>query len=324
MARPTIAGNAYRWACPMVERMMRHRPAIAADLLQADAATKHFVALAIRGWELRQGRCERALQQLSEDLFSRPRPAVLAEVWGVRLGKLGFLRRLPRRVLSRHHYEHLVTAWCDPHRRQLLSQCARISRGEIEAIASVDQPLNNASVRFAAKIGAELSDYVLAVVRRHRPDFDNISLAAALRELKRAEKLAGWLHTVLGHAGLPPPPWPGTEMIVPLRTVAEIRATGREFRNCLAGEDWWLSAVLGQRCFYRIGGSIDPAIVSVAFDPLLGAWRIESYRGPANRALKRGVERRLLAAFAAAGIRYFGDYPRARALDWSDGFLTVP
>jgi hypothetical protein len=72
-----------------------------------------------------------------------------------------------------------------------------------------------------------------------------MGLAAALRELKRAEKLAGWLHTVLGHADLPPPPWPGTEMIVPIKTVAEIRATGREFRNCLAGEDWWLSAVLG-------------------------------------------------------------------------------
>jgi hypothetical protein len=64
--------------------------------------------------------------------------------------------------------------------------------------------------------------------------------------------------------------------------------------------------------------------VSVASDPLLGAWRIESYRSPANGALKPGAERRLLKAFAAADIRYFGDYPSARALDSSDGFLTVP
>jgi hypothetical protein len=324
MANQTVAGNSYRWAAPGIEQMIRNRPAIAVDLLQADAATKHFVALAIRGWELRQGRCERALRQLSEDLFSRPRPAVLAEIWGVGLGKLGFLKRLPGRVLSRRHYDHLVTAWCDPRRRKLLGQCAKISPGEIETIALVDQPLNNTSVWFAVKIGAKLSDYVLAVVRRHRPDLDDISLATAMRELKRAEELAGWLRTVLGHADLPAPPWPGTEIIVPLRTVAEIRATGLEFRNCLAGEDWWLSGVLGQRCFYRIGGPVDPAIVSVAFDPLLGAWRIESYRGPANGALKPGAERRLLVAFAAAGIRYFGDYPRARALDWSDGFLTVP
>ena len=59
MARPTVAGNAYRWAHPAIERMIRNRPVIATDLLQADAATKHFVALAIRGWELHQGRCER-------------------------------------------------------------------------------------------------------------------------------------------------------------------------------------------------------------------------------------------------------------------------
>src|SRR5215217_4525553 len=51
MARPTVAGNAYRWASPAIERMIRNRPAIALDLLQADTATRHFVALAVRGWE---------------------------------------------------------------------------------------------------------------------------------------------------------------------------------------------------------------------------------------------------------------------------------
>jgi hypothetical protein len=261
---------------------------------------------------------------LSVDLFSRPRPAVLAEFWGVGLGKLGFLKRLPGRVLSRRHYEHLVAAWSDPRGRKLLSQCARISPGEIEAVALVDQPLPAASARAIGKIGAELFDYVMAVIRRHRPDLDDIGLAAALRELKRGEDLADWLRNVLRHADLPPPPWPGTETIVPLGAVTEIRATGLEFRNCLAGEDWWLSAVLDQRCFYRVRGRDGPAIVSVALDPLLGTWRIESYRGPANEPLKPAAERRLLEAFAAEGIRYFGDYPRARALDWADGFMNVP
>jgi hypothetical protein len=324
MARPTVAGNAYRWACPVVERMIRHRPPIAADLLQADAATKHFVALAIRGWELHQGGCEQALRQLSDDLFSRPRPAVLAKIWGVGLGKLGFLKRLPGRVLPRRYYDHLVAAWSDPRGRRLLSQCARISPGEIEAIALFDQPLQAASARAIGKIGAELSDYVMAVIRRHRPDLDDAGLAAALHELKRAEDLADWLRNVLRHAELPPPPWAGTETIVPLRTVAAIDATGLEFRNCLRGEDWWISAVLGQRCFFRVGGRDGPAIVSIAFDPLLAGWRIETYRGPANALLKPSTERRLLEAFAAEGIRYFGDYPRARALDWADGFLNVP
>ena len=152
-----------------------------------------------------------------------------------------------------------------------MSQCARISPGEIEAVALVDQPLPAASARAIGKIGAELFDYVMAVIRRHRLDLDDMGLAAALRDLKRAEDLADWLRNVLGNADLPPPPWPGTETIVPLRTVGEISAIGLEFRNCLAGEDWWLSAVLGQRCFFRVSGRDGPAIVSVALDPLLGS-----------------------------------------------------
>jgi hypothetical protein len=81
MTKPTVAGNAYRWAHPAIEQMVRHRPSAARDFLQADATTKHFVALAVRGWEAHQGRSERVLRQLSWDIFSRPRPVVLAELW---------------------------------------------------------------------------------------------------------------------------------------------------------------------------------------------------------------------------------------------------
>jgi hypothetical protein len=49
MTKPTVAGNAYRWAHPAIEQMVRYRPAAALDFLQADAPTKHFVALAVRG-----------------------------------------------------------------------------------------------------------------------------------------------------------------------------------------------------------------------------------------------------------------------------------
>ena len=127
MARPTVAGNAHRWAWPVIERMIRNRPAIAVDLLRADAATRHFVALAVRGWEVRQGRCDRALGQLSADIFSLPRPAVLAELWGISFGKLGVLNRLPGRVLSRRHYDQLVIAFGDPQRRALLTQSSKIA-----------------------------------------------------------------------------------------------------------------------------------------------------------------------------------------------------
>ena len=322
MARPTVAGNAYRWACPMVERMIRDQPAIAVDLLQADTATKHFVALAVRGWETGQGRGEHALSSLSNDLFSRPRSGVLGALWGRNFGKLTLLKRLPGRLLRRRDYDKLADALCDPRKRTALAQHPRLRLSDIEAICVSDQPLAAASVRLAAKIGAELGDYVLAVVRQHRPDLDDGGLATILGELGHAGDLTAWLHAVLRRADLPSPPWPGVDTIEPLRRVAAIDRAGLEFQNCLRGEDWWLSAVLGQRCFYRAGSRDGPALVSIVHDPLLGAWRVECYRGPGNKPLKPAAERRLLAVFAAAGFRYFGDYPRARALDWADAFLT--
>jgi hypothetical protein len=320
MTKPTVAGNAYRWAHPAVERMVRYRPSAALDFLRAGSTTKHFVALAIRGWEAHQDRSEQVLRQLSGDLFARPRPIVLAELWGVKFRSLSFLKRLPGRVLPRCQYDHLVAALLDPQLRDLLHQCSKISPREIELIEHFEQPVLAAvSLRTVSKIGAELFDYVMTAVHRHRPDLDDIGLVTVLRELGRADRLSVWLRRVLRHANLAPPPWDGTETIVPLRTVAEIHTTGVELRNCLLGDDRVLSAVLGQCCYYRVSGRHGPAVVCVTFDALLDTWRIESYRGPANALLKPTAERHILEAFATAGIRFFGDYPRERALDgWDD------
>jgi hypothetical protein len=299
--------------------MVSYRPSVALDFLRADAATKHFVALAVRGWEAHQGRSERVLWQLSGDIFSRPRPVALAELWGIGFGKLSVLKRLPGRVLSRRRYDDLVTALLDPQLRHLLQQCSKITPEELAIVAHFNEPiLAAASLWKVSKIGAELFDYVIAVLRQHRPDLGDIGLVAILRELGPTDGLSPWLRRVLRHADLPPPPWEGTETITPLRTVAEIHVTGVELRNCLFGDDRSLSAVLGECCYYRVGGRYGPAVVSVAFDALLGAWRIESYRGPANARLKPAAERHILEAFAAVGIRFFGDYPRERALEWCD------
>jgi hypothetical protein len=39
MTKPTVAGYAYRWAHPAIERMIRYRPAVAIDFLGVLAAT---------------------------------------------------------------------------------------------------------------------------------------------------------------------------------------------------------------------------------------------------------------------------------------------
>ena len=173
------------------------------------------------------------------------------------------------------------------------------------------------------KIGTSLFNYVIAVTRRHRPDLDDLGLLSLLHELGRADDVSTWLRRVLRHADLPPP-WDGTETIKPLRTVAEIQMTGIELRNCLFGDDHSLPAVLGECCYYRVSGRYGPAVVSVTFDALLGASRIESYRGPANAPVNPAAARYIIEAFAAAGIRFFGEYPRERALEDLDGFYPPP
>ena len=140
MTKPTVAGTAYRWAYPVVEQIIDYRPAAALDFLQADASTRHFVALAVRGWEAQQHRSERVLRELAEQIFSRPRPLVLAELWGTGFGKLSLLKRLPGRVLPRCRYDQFAAVLVDRQRRHLLAQCTKISARELDLVGCFDQP----------------------------------------------------------------------------------------------------------------------------------------------------------------------------------------
>ena len=99
MATQSVAANAFRWAAPSVERLIRYQPTTSLDFLQAGPATKHYVALAVRGWEVTHDRSDAVLHRLALELFSRPRTTVLAQMWGQRFGKLALLHRLPGRVL---------------------------------------------------------------------------------------------------------------------------------------------------------------------------------------------------------------------------------
>jgi hypothetical protein len=130
----SVSAHAYRWVYPAVDHMVRYRPALAPDFLQADAPTKHFVALAVRGWEVHQGRSERGLERLATVIFSQSRSLVLEELWGNSFGRLNVLSRLPGGVLLRRHYDQLVVILLDPQRRSLLQQCPTISAADLALI----------------------------------------------------------------------------------------------------------------------------------------------------------------------------------------------
>jgi hypothetical protein len=259
------------------------------------------------------------MEQLAGEIFTCRRSAVLERIWGQQFGNLGVLRRLPGRILLRRHYDQLVAVLADPKKRELLFQRARMAATDLEIIARYDDSDAAAAVlRKAALIRPELLDYAITAVRRLRPDLTQTGLTAALCDLAQARSLSHWLRALLEHAQIPPPPWEGTASIIPLRSAAEIRAAGVEFRNCLRDDEPWLAALLGSRAYYVFRSRKGPAVAAAVFDSLIGSWRLESLQGPANAPVPSATARQIRKAFAAAGIGYYGDWPYSRALDVAD------
>jgi hypothetical protein len=308
--------------------MVRSRPAIAVDLLEADSSTRHFVAMTIRGWELHHNGADPALRQLAADIFARPRRDVLTEQWQFDFGRPAFLRRLPRRVLKRCHYDRLVAVLRDPVTRGLIGKRPKITRRDLNAFRDADRSLiAAASLPAVAAIGAPTIGYILAAIHRHRPDLADGEIKALLRRIGDVKRLGSWLANILEKSSLLPPPWQGTAAITPLRTIAEIRQTGKDVHNCLDEPERWLPVLLGRCYYYRVREPLPPAVIAVAFDNLIGGWRITSYAGERNRTLPPAAKRHIFAEFAAAGIEFFGDDPRRRALNWygvADEMLLIP
>ena len=324
MIPKTVASRAYRWAAPTVATLIRRNPASAVHFFEADPTTKHYVALAVRGWETYQKGSAERLDELAADLFCAPRSTVLAALWNQRFGKLTVLRRLPGRVLRRHQYDRLVTVMTDPDKRRLLHRSPRIAAAELEVIACLDDPMAAAAaLAHVGQLQPGEFEYALAGVRHYRPDLVGPVLGEALRQLGHAKNIPRWLQMILRDASLPLPPCDGMASLVPLRTVGEIRAAGTAFRNCLREDHVFVSVLLGHRYYYVTRAPADPAVASIVFDQLIATWRLERCEGPGNSRLKPAAERRIRDAFAAHGIGYFGEWPRSRVLGSSDPFMIA-
>jgi hypothetical protein len=326
--QPTGLAAIYRWAHWAVGEMVHYRPALAIDLLRADPATRHFVALAIRGCEVHHGCGDVALRQLAAELFSRPRGQVLAKQWEFEFGRVSFLKRLPAYVLPRSQYDRIVAIAWNPAARALMGRCTKITHRELAALEPAILPLVAATSLVAVStFGAPTIGYMRAAVRQHRPDLGEVQLQRLFARIGEVKRLGPWLTHLLEKSPLPPPPWRGTDAIIPLRTIAEICAAGNELKNCLGDPDRWLPVLLGRCFYYRVIGPRTSAIVGIVFDNLIGAWRIDSYAGPQNRRLQPAARQHIFAQFAAAGIGFFGDDPRHRVLNWygiGDGFPLIP
>lgn len=106
---------------------------------------------------------------------------------------------------------------------------------------------------------------------------------ALVDEMERLEK-------TVAAAPLPPPPFPGNEQFIPLRTETDLLREGREQRSCLGS---YADRVRRRRAYvYRV---LHPERATLSIVPLRGTWRI----GELKRKFNRPVSKRTLAAARA-------------------------
>ena len=218
--------------------------------------------------------------------FGRPERLVpLLDRLGARLHPLDRYRE----------WEHLLAdrnvAGCIRSGRKLLT------RQKLEALAALHPELR--SVRIMSEVGSPADAAALhAVVDRVCrlcPDASAESVRRSLRETKA--EWGEWLDDWFAKAALPPPPFPGSETLVPLGSGAEVRALGRAWRNCLG--NFLDDAVKGEIVFYRWTGG-EPALVALRPLGQLG-WIVDEINGPRNGLVSAATRRRIIAELADWG-----------------------
>lgn len=276
-------------------------PANVAFALQADAPTRHFVALVVRGFE-RAGAPEAALPGLAATLHSRPRRHLVQAWWdfdpGSGLGSA--LARMGGRVLSRRGYDAMAAVLADPARRRLLQAKSRVAEAELRLLAANDPKLvEEAGLACIAAFGPEILDWIAAGLARRVPGTTKEQVVSILRTKGEGEDRDEALLRLLGDVKLPVP-WAGTAEAQPLRRVSAMRAAGRRWRNCLGDSFSIWPALRGDTAHYVCHPG--PVIVRLRRDRVTRSWFLEEALGPRNKTPRRADLEVAIAAFRTAGV----------------------
>lgn len=269
--------------------------------LQAPAATRHFVALLLRGWE-KQGEDSASFKRLAEIIHAKPRPAVVAEYWGFNPsnGLTKMLDRLGPGTLSRAGYDHLAAILSDKRRRSLAIQRSHLSPADLRTLATTDVTMMESAGLVALKtIGRESLDLAVHAVRMRRPDLSRDAILQNLSGCKSQDDLEINALRLIENVEIDVP-WDGVDDIRPVRTVADARRWADEFRNCIGSpfKSWEMLA--GRSVFYI---SIDgPIVIQLHWDPITRIWHLDEIRGLSNRRPPARSLARVRRTFKEAGF----------------------
>ncbi|MBM1172841.1 hypothetical protein [Microvirga arabica] len=293
----------YGWAQPFVTQLCKLDPFNIGFCLEADHPTRQYVVLALRGLEVR-GAGLAGLTTLAHDLSRLPRREVIAQVWDQDPGSLTVLKKCPNRILPRNFYDGLMAIVTDEKRVSAIRHCKQLTPKLVTAVVRSDADLlTQVDPDLLTRLGGtDALRYIVDGVHKLRPDLDRAAIIQSLKALKNTSHLETWLAKLVIRLDLPPAPWDGTDRIVPVRSVRELRALGHRFQNCL-GQYRWQGALKGDRAYYHCRGR-PSAVACLVRDPLFNQWRLEEIRGRKNSAIR---DPRYVETFASAGFPMLND-----------------
>jgi hypothetical protein len=208
------------------------------------------------------------------------------------------LDRLTNRLALLHEYRRWEPLMLDKHVAGFItSMRTQLTPRKLDALIELEPDLRSARImkQVRSKDDVMALDVIVAWVCRHCPAASPADVRQSLRSTK--SDIDDWLEEWLMTAQLPPPPFPGTNLLVPLRTGADIKHAAQEFRNCL--NSLLQDAVTGRIAFYVWQGK-EPAVVSLKPLGRVG-WMVDDIKGPKNARISTLTRRQISAEVSAWG-----------------------
>ena len=215
------------------------------------------------------------------------------------------LRRIPRMALSVENLLYLRDTLHDPERAKILAHLPRINAGALRLIND-RRLMDHLAPRVIEEVGndPENDDYantyrMLIDLFRMNQQLRAGPLPICFHSLRRIKELHDELATRLDDAEyydddlaepvvFPPPPYHGTETIVPISTPDELRKEGREMQHCVGS--YARNVARGGCYIYRV---LSPVRATLSITIRAGNWSLDQIQMASNKPVPREIREKI-------------------------------
>lgn len=291
----------FGWCAAEVNELAAGSRRFQQSLLELTARRFHLIGLSLA--LLRHVSTDPNIEgsELGELLASASAKEVIARIHGrTPKGILSALGKLPDRVLRPGAYVDLINLLEEPRAAKVLFHADSINANTIGLLTRLDPALRRPRLIALLRVPRASStvEFLIEAILRIRSDVPRQAVLVSLGSVGTAEGLEKWFCGWIEKAEFPTPPWSGNEIIVPLRTIREMRQTARLMRNCLQAK---VVSVISGATYYYLRHADRPAVIELVNDRLAG-WVVSDMKGMQNERLSTGLTSRIRDEFKAGGI----------------------